>query len=41
MGGIIKDDFDEQELYVEEEEIDKVIGEHEEEEDGDPEDSNN
>ena len=41
MGSIIKDDFNEQELYEEEEEADRATIEVEEEEEGDPEDSIN
>jgi len=41
MGLIIKDDFNEQELYQEEEEADRATIEHEDEDEGDPEDSNN
>jgi hypothetical protein len=41
MGPLYKEEFNEQELYKEEEEADKATIEHEEEEEPDPEDSNN
>ena len=41
MAAIYKEDFNEQELYEEEEEADKATVEHDEEEEADPEDSNN
>ena len=41
MSAIIKEEFDEQEIYEEEEEIEKATIEVEEEDDQDPEDSAN